>query len=121
MNAGKSNRNRVITAVNTPLGFFVLALLVVEAFIATVLVGAQLESSQKILGMWLGIILFIIVTAAVFALVWFKPQNLTFDKEAHLIDRGKVYGTETNVVENPKHLPSDRATPQNSTSKEGEK
>lgn len=104
-------RARVITAVNTPLGFFVLALLIVEAFLATVLVGAELDANQKITGMWLGVILFFTVTAAVFALVWSKPENLTFDKEAYLIDRGRVYGTENYAVEDPKNLPSDRETP----------
>ena len=111
MKTTASKRARVITAVNTPLGFFVLALLIVEAFLATVLVGAELDPNQKITGMWLGIILFFLVTAAVFSLVWWKPENLTFDKEAHLIDRGKVYGTENYAVDDPSNLPSDRATP----------
>jgi 4-amino-4-deoxy-L-arabinose transferase-like glycosyltransferase len=124
MNGTSSKRSRVITAVSTPLGFFVLALLIVEAFLATVLLGARLDAGQKITGMWLGIILFLIVTGAVFALVWFKPQSLTFDKEAHLIDSGKVYGNESNVVENPEHLPSDRMMPpdqENDVKKGGEK
>ena len=119
MNRTVSKRNRVVTAVNTPLGFFVLALLIVEAFLATVLIGAELEATQKMAGMWLGVGLFILVTSAVFALVWFKPQNLIFDKEALLIDRGKVYGSENNVVKDPKLLPTDRAMPQNVISKEG--
>ena len=124
MSAGNMKRDRVITAVNTPLGFFVLALLIVEAFLATVLIGAQLDASHKITGMWLGIILFVLVTAAVFALVWHKPENLTFDKEAHLIDKGKVYGTESHEVETPGELPADRATPEEAKSagmKGGEK
>ena len=115
-------RERVITAVNTPLGFFVLALLIVEGFLATVLIGANLDASQKITGMWLGIVLFILVTVAVFALVWCKPENLTFDKEAHLIDRGKAYGTESHEVEDPNKLPKDRATPESveSSNKKGD-
>ncbi|WP_148896786.1 hypothetical protein [Geothermobacter ehrlichii] len=112
MNSTASKRQRVITAVNTPLGFFVLALLIVEAFLATVLIGANLDAAQKITGMWLGIGLFIFVTTAVFALVWSKPENLTFDKEAHLIDRGKAYGTENHEVDTPNKLPKDRATPE---------
>jgi len=121
MNYTASKRGRVITAVNTPLGFFVLALLIVEAFLATVLIGANLDASRKITGMWLGIVLFILVTVAVFALVWFKPENLMFDKEALLIDRGKAYGTESHEVENPNKLPKDRATPDDIelTSKKG--
>ncbi len=76
MKTTASKRARVITAVNTPLGFFVLALLIVEAFLATVLVGAELDSNQKITGMWLGIILFALVTAAVFALVWCENKGV---------------------------------------------
>ncbi len=54
---------------------------------------------QKTVGMWLGVSLFILVLAAVWVLVWFKPENLTFDKYAHLVDRGKVpYGTEQQTV-----------------------
>lgn len=105
--------NKIIEAISTPLGFFVLALLIVEAFLATVLVGANLESAQKIMGMWLGVVLFVIVTVAVFILVWHKPQNLTYDKEAHLVDRGKApYGTETFTVLGTEALPTDRANPQ---------
>ena len=105
--------NKIIEDISTPLGFFVLALLIVEAFLATVLIGADLESAQKIMGMWLGVALFILVTVAVFILVWHKPQNLTYDKEAHLVDRGKVpYGTESFTVLDTEALPSDRANPQ---------
>lgn len=86
----------IIEAITAPLGFFVLALLIVEAFLATVLVGAELDNANKILGMWLGVSLFILVIVAVFILVWFKPENLTFDKSAHLMGKGVVrYGEES--------------------------
>jgi len=103
-------RIKIIEAIAAPLGFFVLALLIVESFLAIVLVGADLENNDKILGMWLGVGLFIMVTIAVFVLVWFKPQNLTFDKAAHLIDRGKaVYGTEKSTINNIDTLSPTRA------------
>ena len=73
-------RIKIIEGIAAPLGFFVLALLIVESFLAIVLVGADLQNNDKILAMWLGVGLFIMVTIAVFILVWFKPQNLTFDK-----------------------------------------
>jgi len=76
-------KTTIIEAITAPLGFFVLALLIVEAFLATVLVGANLETSDKVLGMWLGVSLFILVITAAFILVWFKPESLTFDKSAH--------------------------------------
>lgn len=90
---------KTIEAITAPLGFFVLALLIVEVFLGTVLVGAQLDKSAKVLGMYMGVCLFVLVTIAVFVLVWFKPQSLTFDKSAHLIDKGKgPYGTDSLTV-----------------------
>jgi len=87
---------KIVEAITAPLGFFVLALLIVESFLATVLIGAGLEKPDQMIGVWLGVVLFCLVTGAVFILVWFKPANLTFDKEAHLIDRGKApFGTES--------------------------
>lgn len=107
----KNKRSQLISVINTPLGFFVLALLIVEAFLATVLIGANFDSATKVIGMWLGVGLFCLVTFAVFALVWHKPENLTFDKEAHLLDRGVVYGTESNVITNVEFISSDRTNP----------
>ncbi len=78
---------RLIEAVTTPLGFYVLALLIVEAFLATVLVGGNLQSDQQMTGVWAGIILFVLVISAVFLLDWYKPKNLTFDKDAHLSEQ----------------------------------
>ncbi len=94
-------RIKIVEAITAPLGFFVLALLIVECFLGTVLVGAGLEKGDKIIGMWMGVCLFILVTIAVFILVWFKPRNLTFDKAAHLIDEGKApFGTNEATVDN---------------------
>jgi hypothetical protein len=107
----KSKRERVVQVVNTPLGFFVLALLIVESFLATVLIGGNLEAGDKLMGMWLGIGLFVLVTAAVFALVWWKPENLTFDKEAHLIEHGRIYGSESNCVKDVDLLAAERVSP----------
>lgn len=74
----------VIKATTNPLSFFVLALLIVEAFIAAVLVMAGFSNAVK-LGLTItGIVLFVAVCAAVFVLAWKKPESLTFDKNAHL-------------------------------------
>jgi hypothetical protein len=92
-------RTSILDTITAPLGFFVLALLIVETFLATVLVGAGLERSDKLAGMWAGIGMFVLVVVAVYTLVWFKPENLTFDKTAHLLDRGKApWGTEQRQV-----------------------
>lgn len=93
-------RTRIIEAITAPLGFFVLALLIVETFLGTVLLGADLEKSQKMIGLWAGVGMFVLVVIIVALLVWHKPQNLTFDKTAHLINRGKIpWGT------NQSHIP----------------
>ena len=86
-------------AINTPLGFFVLALLIVEAFLATVLLGAELAAGEKMQCVLIGVGLFIFVVAIVGIFVWFKPLHLTFDRDAHLLDRGKLpYGTSQEKV-----------------------
>jgi hypothetical protein len=87
-------RTGILDTITAPLGFFVLALLIVETFLANVLIFAQLEPAQRWNGVLLGVGMFVLVVVVVSLLVWFKPQNLTFDKTAHLIDRGKVlWGT----------------------------
>lgn len=96
---------KVIEAVTAPLGFFVLALLIVESFLATVLLGADLDTANTVMGMWLGVSLFVLVTVLVFLLVWFKPQHLTYDKSAHLIQAGKApLGTDSELVRDPNSL-----------------
>ena len=96
---------KLIEAVTAPLGFFVLALLIVEGFLGTVLVAADLENATKVTGMWLGVGMFVLVIVIVSLLVWFKPQSLTFDKAAHLINTGKAtYGTDSLMVTNRDEL-----------------
>ena len=87
-------RAKLVEAINTPLGFFVLALLIVESFLAAVLLGAKLADDQKMTCVTIGVCLFIFVVTLVGVFVWFKPLHLTFDRDAHLLDRGKLpYGT----------------------------
>jgi len=88
------DRAKLVETTNTPLGFFVLALLIVEGFLATVLLGAELQPAEKMNCVMIGVGLFIFVVAIVGLFVWFKPMHLTFDRDAHLLDRGKLpYGT----------------------------
>jgi hypothetical protein len=78
------SRGRIIEAINAPLGFYVLALLIVEAFLGSVVIGGNLEQRDKMTGIWIGVVMFIVVILMVFILAWFKPENITFDREAHL-------------------------------------
>ena len=94
-----NKKSQLIEAITAPLGFFVLALLIVESFLATVLIGTAIENRDKLNGIYLGIGLFVFVTLIVTILVWFKPDNLTFDKEAHLRNKGKPpFGSDSHTV-----------------------
>lgn len=77
-------RSDLIHAVTAPLGFFALSLLIVEGFLTIALVGSNLEPSSKFIGMLIGAGLFTMVVVGVLALVWFKPENLTFGENSHL-------------------------------------
>lgn len=100
-----NTKTQLIEAITAPLGFFVLALLIIETFLATVLIAAEIDKADRISGMYLGVMLFIFLTIVVSVLVWFKPDNLTFDKEAHLRDRGKPpFGSDTGTYTSPVDL-----------------
>lgn len=77
-----TSRVGIISGITAPLGFFVLALLIVETFLGAVLVAADLESFLQEACVWSGIGMFVLVVVLVFLLVWFKPRNLLFDKDA---------------------------------------
>jgi uncharacterized membrane protein (DUF485 family) len=95
----KTAREKIIEAVDRPLGFYVLALLIVESFLALVLGTTKLDADHQFDGMLWGVGLFVFVVVTVTVLVWFKPQNLTFDKEAHLRrERQAPFGTEKKQV-----------------------
>ena len=113
MNARTEKRVTIIEAITAPLGFFVLALLIVETFLAAVLIGTNLEKAEKMTGVYLGVALFIFVTVLVFFLDWFKPENLTFDKESHLRAKGKPpFGTESHPsVDRDSMLPTGPTNP----------
>ena len=103
---------RTVEAIDKPLGFYVLALLIVEGFLTTLLIFSDLDTGAKTWGMWAGIGLFVLVVGVVSALVWFRPTNLTFTGYEALVGMGKfTYGTETGEVEE-KDLPSGTARPE---------
>lgn len=79
-----TSRASVLEAITTPLGFFSLALLIIEAFLAFVVVGGDLSTPLQATAIGAGICLFLLVSVLVFILVWFHPEYLTFDRDAHL-------------------------------------
>ncbi|MBU4511699.1 hypothetical protein KKD19_00435 [Patescibacteria group bacterium] len=80
----KENRVSLLESITSPLGFFVLSLLIVETFISMVLIFSDLPPTSKYTGMFIGAGLFVLVVIAVFLLVWFKPTHLTFSEQSHL-------------------------------------
>lgn len=103
----RANTSRVIEVIDRPLGFYVLALLIVETFIGIVVgLGRESEGTLR-LGLWLGVGMFVYITLSVSVLVWSKAHLLTFDRDAHLKDRRRQapYGTERRQVKDRERLP----------------
>jgi hypothetical protein len=72
----------VLAVVNSPLVFFALALLIVEAFIGVVAVG--LPADQKLIGVTIGATLFLVVIGVMTYLVVKYPENLVFRESTYL-------------------------------------
>ena len=87
MSHDSGTRSKLLDAIVSPLGFYVLALLIIETFIGSV---AILRNPDPIL-VYIGVGLFLFVIVVVTILVWRKPNHLTFDKTANLeIERMKT-------------------------------
>lgn len=94
MQQNPSAWSRIIEAIDKPLGFYVLALLIVEGFLTIVLTlsGLGVEAQER--GMWAGVGLFILVVSVVTICVWNKPTHLTFTERGSLTEMGRItYGS----------------------------
>lgn len=80
---GRSSRARTLQQIQTPLGFYVLALLIVESTLGLVLTAANFGEEYKWLGFLCMIGVFAIVVAIVTILTAWKPKNLLYGKEEH--------------------------------------
>ena len=78
-----ADRGDVIRAITTPLGFYALALLIVEATLAIVLTWSKLDAQHVWSGFLWMIGTFIGVVLIVTALTIFSPKNLLYGKEEH--------------------------------------
>jgi len=102
---------RIVEAIDKPLGFYVLALLIVEGFLALVLTLSELQDQAKERGMWAGVGLFLIVVLVVTVCVWKKPTHLTFTERGSLTQMGKMtYGSGTELA--PDNMPKGQHPPQ---------
>lgn len=80
----KLKRGDLIRSITTPLGFFVLALLIVEATLGIVLMQSKLSEEHVWAGFLYMIAVFIGVIAIVSVFTIFCPRNLLYGKEEHL-------------------------------------
>ena len=71
-------RSTILQTINNPLGFFALALLIVEGFLGIVLIFAKDPHPENLSfwGMCIGAGLFLLVVLIVAALTWWKPDAL---------------------------------------------
>jgi len=74
---------RIIRSISTPLGFYVLSLLIVEATIGLVLTASKLSAEHVWWGFFVAVGLFLLVFIVVSVLVIWFPKNLLFGKEEH--------------------------------------
>lgn len=81
----KGSRAKTLQQIQTPLGFHVLALLIIESTLCIVLTAAKFEQEYKWLGFLCMIGVFAAVVAVVTILTAWKPKNLLYGKEEHSI------------------------------------
>lgn len=86
----------IVGAVNTPLGFYVVCLLIVEAAITLVLGTADFDQSARFAGLLLSSLLFIIVVFLTTHLAIFHPRTLVFgSKDYHISELiGRMSGAD---------------------------
>ena len=97
MESLNKNRSNLVSVVTSPLGFFALSLLIVEGFLAIVMVFSDVSPEAKFWGMVIGAGLFFIVVLGVWLLVLTKPTNLTFGEQSHLEHEKINFGTEKGI------------------------
>ena len=95
MQKDRSGWSKLVEAIDKPLGFYVLALLIVEGFLSVILTVSNLSPEAKERGMWAVVGLFVLVVVIVTICVWCRPTHLTFTELGSLVEKGLVpYGTD---------------------------
>ena len=78
-----ADRSKVLGTIQTPPGFYVLALLIIESTLAIVLMAAGFEQYYKWYGFLFMIGVFAAVLLVVTVLTFINPRNLLYGKEEH--------------------------------------
>jgi len=89
---GVHERHKIINSVVSPLGFYALALLIVEAFLLTAGTFFNLPEAQRVALVWTAIGILVLIVAFVGYLVIKHPTKLVFTDEAHLRSQIIEYG-----------------------------
>jgi hypothetical protein len=84
MASPNDSREKILAAITSPLGFYVLALLVVESFIGVVALKTDPKCDVISTALNWGAGLFILVLVIVTVLVWFKAKELVYDAPSHI-------------------------------------
>jgi len=79
-----AKRRSVISYVKSPLGFYVLALLIIETFLIAAGTLFNLSETMRIISMGLGVLLFVLVVGVVTLLAIRYPQSLVFSEHSHI-------------------------------------
>jgi hypothetical protein len=79
-----SGREKIIGSIVSPLGFFVLALLIVEGFLFGAGKYFDLPVETRSRMVWAGIAIFAVVIGLVMYLVIKHPQSLVFSEKSHI-------------------------------------
>jgi hypothetical protein len=79
-----TGREKIIAGIGSPLGFFVLALLIVECFLFGAGKFFDLPVGTRTAMVWGGVLLFVLVIGIVLYLVVWHPKNLVFSEKSHL-------------------------------------
>ncbi len=78
------DRTQILQQVKTPLGFYVLTLLILEGTLSIVLTCSKLTEEHIWSGFLWMIAMFIGVVVLVTLFVWKKPERLLFEREQYL-------------------------------------
>jgi len=82
-------KNKILNSISSPLGFYVLSLLVVEGFLGIVLTQSNLSEQHQFTGLLIGVGLFVLVLIIVSLFTWLSPAHLTYNSTCHLLQSGK--------------------------------
>ena len=81
---GRADQLQILQSITTPLGFFVLALLIIETTLSIVLSCSKLSEPHVWDGVIIMLALFGVVVLIVTIFTWLNPRHLLYGKEEHV-------------------------------------